>query len=256
MDPTYLWFRNVSLISNRLKIILRSTVLCISILHACSELFGFAIIATNAILTLNVCLNGGKIGDMRAKFVTNSQIISNLRRYRQLQIFSSVVNLVLSYILPVGVSLTFLCMVLMGYFLIKMTHMVPYTVTFCLSSVFATLLVGGVAILPRMANIGANSAHFLRYWKLQRVSRYLSRELKSFRCLRLDLGHFGYMKKASSTVLLSQFMYYLMSLVIMGWAFNVDEFTIHSIRYYSKFVLSSHVEETCFRFFWLRLSVN
>lgn len=216
MDPTYLWFRNVSLISNRLKIILRSTVLCISILHACSELFGFAIIATNAILTLNVCLNGGKIGDMRAKFVTNSQIISNLRRYRQLQIFSSVVNLVLSYILPVGVSLTFLCMVLMGYFLIKMTHMVPYTVTFCLSSVFATLLVGGVAILPRMANIGANSAHFLRYWKLQRVSRYLSRELKSFRCLRLDLGHFGYMKKASSTVLLSQFMYYLMSLVIMG----------------------------------------
>ncbi|OXA40351.1 hypothetical protein Fcan01_25012 [Folsomia candida] len=215
MNPTYLLFRNVSLISHNCKIILRSLIIFVSTLHACSELLGFAIIATNVTLTLNGCLKVGKIGDTHAKFVTCSQIISSFRRYRQLQIFNSIVNQVMSYILPVGMSLTFLCMVLMGYFLIKMTHLVPHTITFCVGSVLATLFCLAVAILPKMADVSVNSANFVRYWKLQRTSRYLSRQLKSFKCLRLDSGQFGYLKKASGAEVLSQFLYFVMSLVIM-----------------------------------------
>ncbi|OXA40354.1 hypothetical protein Fcan01_25011 [Folsomia candida] len=151
IDPTYLWFRNASFLSTNFKTMLRALIMFVSMLHACSELFWFSIIASNVTVILNGCLKIGKSWQKQTKFIASSQLISSLKRYRQLQIFNSVVNQVFSYILPVAVSLTFLCMVLMGYFLIKMTPIVPYTITFLVGSVFATIFCLGQGMLPKMA---------------------------------------------------------------------------------------------------------
>lgn len=196
---------------------LRALIMFVSMLHACSELFWFSIIASNVTVILNGCLKIGKSWQKQTKFIASSQLISSLKRYRQLQIFNSVVNQVFSYILPVAVSLTFLCMVLMGYFLIKMTPIVPYTITFLVGSVFATIFCLGQGMLPKMAEVSTNSENFVRHWKLERFSRYLTRELKSLRCLRLNVGQFGYVKKSSRTQLFSHLLYYIMSSVIMVW---------------------------------------
>ncbi|OXA48643.1 hypothetical protein Fcan01_16529 [Folsomia candida] len=52
LDPTYLWFRNLTIISSRLKLILQLIVIFPMVLHASILIFGFGVIGVNIILLI------------------------------------------------------------------------------------------------------------------------------------------------------------------------------------------------------------
>ncbi|OXA62157.1 hypothetical protein Fcan01_01115 [Folsomia candida] len=153
VDGTYLWFRNVSFLSEKMKVLCRILIIFPATLHGCMMIFGCANVLTNVTLTLNTVLKKGTIQNSWKKFQNISKYMKSFIKYRQLQVLNKVVNEVFYYIIPIGLVLPFLCVVVMGYIAIKMADTMPHAVTFIMVSVTVAILGLGHWVLPLIADV-------------------------------------------------------------------------------------------------------
>lgn len=208
IDPTYLYVRNVSFFSPHWKMMLRITAIFLSTFHTTIVLFSCALEIANAIITLNISL----------KLIINSNLnphyVASMKRYRQLQIINSIFNHVFDYVISIGLLISSVCGIIMGYILIKLTGTVPHNIIFAATSVTCMMLGLADWLVPMMAELDSNSREFVRSWKLKRFSAYAKKQLRSCRQLNVNVGEFFNMTKESRTEVYERVIYYMMSLVI------------------------------------------
>lgn len=216
IDPTYLYVRNVSFFSPHWKMMLRITAIFLSTFHTTIVLFSCALEIANAIITLNISL----------KLIINSNLnphyVASMKRYRQLQIINSIFNHVFDYVISIGLLISSVCGIIMGYILIKLTGTVPHNIIFAATSVTCMMLGLADWLVPMMAELDSNSREFVRSWKLKRFSAYAKKQLRSCRQLNVNVGEFFNMTKESRTEVYERVIYYMMSLVISVWFLNMN----------------------------------
>lgn len=153
--------------------------------------------------------------NMSLKMITyNSGYVTGLKSYRQLQIVSSVINHVFSFVIPICVIFSFWGEIVMGYVLLKLTGIFPHNVILVVA--LGSVVVSGLAhwLMPEMADLVVNSIEFVRYWRLRISSKCAKRQLRSCRQLRMEVGQFYYFRQESRSVFFANLVYYTMSLVI------------------------------------------
>lgn len=215
LDPSYLWFRNVTVISAATKLFIRIFIYCLSLLHSSNMVFGYGIIVFIILLIILSSLEVQTISRFKPinPTITLNHIMS-IRRYRQLQIINLIFNQLLVYFLPVLTLMFLVAIAMMGYMLIKMSGIVPHALEVLVSMVTAAIL-GYIELgFGSMANVQRKSADFLVGLELQGGSMYRKRVLRSCKLLQIWAGSYFVMKRSTRFQLFGQMAYYVMSLVI------------------------------------------
>lgn len=215
LDPTYLLFRNVTIISCKMKLFLRILIFCSSLMHACMHIIKYAIVGVNVLVWFIKTLDRITTTNRRQPNFRNiSEYFINMRTYRQLQIMNQVANHIIRNVLPVGTLILLLDSVMMGYMIIKMSGVVPHTVTFLEVTIFAAI-VGFIQIgFSLMAELMKKSSDFIRGLKLQGLSSQRKRQMRSCQPLKIWAGSYFFIRKGTPITLFGLMAYYTMSLVI------------------------------------------
>ncbi|OXA40914.1 hypothetical protein Fcan01_24359 [Folsomia candida] len=217
MDPSYLWFRPVTLQSPKSKIFCRILILFPTTFHASLIMFGAVIIIINMMLSL---INNLQKLTVRAKINNASKIrdiadyISCMRTYRQLQLLNFHTNEFLYYIFPVTLLAQFFVVTLSVYAAIKLVGLVPHAfILMAVTMLCVDLSVSNIS-LPVMSSFQEMLLEFLRSFQAQGWSTYTARHLKGCRPLKICLGPFLYVQRETRTEFFALMAYYTISLVI------------------------------------------
>lgn len=132
MDPSYLWFRNVTQLSSTQKMFFRILIILPPTFHCAMTMLGASVIIVNMLLALVSKLKKLRV---RAKNVNSTSKIGDIveyascmRAYRQLQIIILHMNQFLYYIFPVTLITQFCVVTLSSYAVIKMLGQVSHAI--------------------------------------------------------------------------------------------------------------------------------
>lgn len=210
LDPTYLWFRNVTIISFRLQLFFRVVLTFVILLHSCILLSGFGIVGVSIILALLETLE--RVASQSERKIGKHFVF--IKTYRQLEIINQVVNIIDSYIFPIFVLILIVVAVLMGYMIVKMTGYIPYALLVLETLLSAVIYVCILVAFPLVADLLEKSVNFIRIFKLQSGSAYRKKQLRSCRPLKIWAGPYFYIHKGTGITLLGLISYYTMSSII------------------------------------------
>lgn len=210
LDPTYLWFRNLTIISSRLKLILQLIVIFPMVLHASILIFGFGVIGVNIILLILEVLEREPYQNSRHSW----KYVINMQTYLQLVIITQVMNTIIWYFLPVFTLILVVFTIVMGYMILKMAGSIPYALIILDAMLSALILWFIMLAFPVVADVMMKSADFLRNLELHGVSNYRKRQLRSCRQLKICAGSYFCIHKSTGITLLDLIAYYTMSAII------------------------------------------
>ncbi|OXA63030.1 hypothetical protein Fcan01_00928 [Folsomia candida] len=216
VDPTYLWFRNVTIISCEMKLFFRLCLYCSTLLHVSVLIFGLAIIGVNIIVPILRSLERPISSNYECRsFLNVSKYITRTRTYRQLQIITQVINQLVRHILLVGALILVLSAAMLGFMVIKMAWKIPFALVFLAVTVIGAIL-GFVQIgFSSMADVMRKSADFKRDLEFQGgYISYRKRQLRSLKVLKIWVGSYFFIHKGTRIELFGLIAYHTMSLVI------------------------------------------
>lgn len=209
LDLSNLWFQSITSISPGVKLFFRILAYCFSLMQACQLNFGFGIIGFIVILLILSRLE--RLTIYKSK---RSKISGLIRKYRQLQIITVILNQLLTYVLPQTNLIFLVGNVMLGYLLIKMTGIVPHALII-LDLITLTSVMGYIQLgFGLMADVERKSDNFLMGLQFQGDSSYRRRELKSCKELKIWAGPYFVIKKSTRIELFGLMAYYAMSCVI------------------------------------------
>lgn len=227
-DPTRFWFRYIPLIPSCAKIILRAVLAGAVIFHGTNIIFGAIALIFNGTFPIVTCLQlmtrplkfrrcsecefVSLIFPAAAKRV--SKFNQNYSRYRQFQIINTVQNMVFGFILPVTLMVGLIAGCLVGYILIKLIGRVPIPLTGMAGFIIFFIIAAVYCLFPIAVRIRTVSGEFKRYCSLQDISKYERQQVKSWRSLGVEVGHFFTIVTSSRTTFISLLLYYMILLVI------------------------------------------
>ncbi|OXA38249.1 hypothetical protein Fcan01_27040 [Folsomia candida] len=206
-DPTYFLFRNWTDVPPFGKILLRLPILILNHFHCSVIIVGWFIIMGNTIPLVTKCV----------KIMCSSKDIifeNAFRKYRELQIITEALNQILYLTFSSLVFIPVICFTMFSYILVKLVAVVPFLVTFIVTS-FIFLEIALVHLgMPLMTDVSLSAQDFIRIWKLKEISGWRRRRLRSCKLLKVAIGPFGYVGKGSRGALFSKMFDCALSLII------------------------------------------
>ncbi|OXA63035.1 hypothetical protein Fcan01_00927 [Folsomia candida] len=216
LDPTYLWFRNVSIISCGMKLCFRILLYCSALMHISILIFGFAISGVNIIASIVRTLDRSvSVDQERGNFLNISQYVISIRIYRELQILTQVINQFIRYVIPVGALIFVLLAAMLGFMVIKMAGKIPFALVFLDVTIIGAIL-GFIQIeFSLMADVMRKSTDFKKDLEFQGgYISYRKRQLRSLKVLKIWVGSYFFIHKGTRIKLFGLIAYYTVSLVI------------------------------------------
>lgn len=206
IDPTYVIFRNFTFLPFHAKIIIRCILVFFTSLHFAILVFGFAILHTNVLFWM--------LKPLHEMCTGSNQFAPTFLKFRQLQIINQVWNELYRRVMLFGVFSILIILVIMGYILIKLTFIVPLSLTFMAGS---QIICAGLMLhfaMPLMVQVTKRSTDFVRYWEMRGCSSHRKRKLRSCSPLKAQVGELYYVERESKVKFVSRFMDYTLSLSI------------------------------------------
>ncbi|OXA44446.1 hypothetical protein Fcan01_20486 [Folsomia candida] len=233
MDPTYFWFRNITFLPYSAEILIRILIIFFVVLHGSVLIYSSSIYLIWAVLCFNDCLNNANLlgitntADLksvhdvflRLKVVRRiakvfTKFSSSLRKYRQLQIVTALVNNLLKNVILVLVGIMMIGSIVSGYILIKLRRQAPYSLIFFAVFTLTLIVVSIHLLFPLVIDATKKSNIFIRFWQLQNISDYRKKQLKSCRLLEFRVGSFHVVDGSSRANLMYVIVYYTVTFVI------------------------------------------
>lgn len=122
--------------------------------------------------------------------------------------------MVFGFILPVTLMVGLIAGCLVGYILIKLIGRVPIPLTGMAGFIIFFIIAAVYCLFPIAVRIRTVSGEFKRYCSLQDISKYERQQVKSWRSLGVEVGHFFTIVTSSRTTFISLLLYYMILLVI------------------------------------------
>lgn len=211
VDPTYFWFRNIPFFSkySKLTVIIRMAIIYITILHGCVLVNSTIITSVNICLMLNSDLNKLTKRDKVHNFP------KTLRKYRQLQLMMTITNQVVEYLLTAALLTYFVCFVMIGYIVVRLSNLIPMAMTLLCVAFIVFFLAFVHTILPLPIRGLERSEEFVRNGDMENLQKLERKELKSCSVLRLRIGPYTTLTKAFRTNFFSFVVYHTVNLIII-----------------------------------------
>lgn len=208
LDPTYFWFRDVTLFHPILKTIVRSVTIGLLCIHTSLMNFGSVIV-----FSYLVTMIGRIISSITA--VGNVTSTSSLQRtkketalekcltlHHELQIVLTEMSQVFYYYLPIGLGLACAHVVEMSFMAINLGSILPVIVTITCALIAVMLVAMVVFLFPIGVHVTSKSEKYIQFWNAEICSRYWRRKLRSCQSLKICIGGFCHINKRARRTLL------------------------------------------------------
>lgn len=218
-DPLYHILRPATFIPSNLRLLLRVCFLFFGAMHCATILLLGTIFCLTIGEAFRTCQNVLLFGTKNPKIMFGRNLFfpfsMDLHKYRQLSIIAKVTNEFIYYTLPVSFLVEILGGVVCGYILIKMTGLIPITLTVLVANCAILMIVIILWVVRQFGDVFYQSGDVIRAWNLSvGESKYRSRQVKSCQRLRIELGPFCFIKNETRLEMISQMTYYTISLVM------------------------------------------
>ncbi|OXA39689.1 hypothetical protein Fcan01_25575 [Folsomia candida] len=220
VDPTAPWLEDATFLPHPVKILLRMCLIFLLTWHMCTPIFGFGIKISNVCVILRNSLKSmmdhsqSEISQNFKFFTHRKPFYECLLTYRQLQIVTIVMNVALTWVIPVGILILFICALGTSYLVVKMSEILSVPLTFLAVTIFTTIVTMAHFVLPLMAGLLSGSEEFLRWWKLKGGSKHRKKQVASCALLKFNVGGLGCVDGDTRRIFMAQLLYNTVTLVI------------------------------------------